>query len=138
MIASKRLKPHELLFPVLQSGLTLSQPIYRQTNLTHTVVLICEGKHFWKLVNSFLLKLFYQLFLDRQIGKQRKHIGGKEIRSRKIYIVDEGLSAFQDCCEDEGHKHSSGREELEEIWEQDQQSKAAFPRSSRMVPEDKS
>lgn len=35
MVAFKKLKPHELLFPVPQKGLTLSQTIYNETRLTH-------------------------------------------------------------------------------------------------------
>lgn len=60
-----------------------SQPIYSQTNFTHIVVLISEVEHFWKLLNSFFLKKKLLAFLDRQIGKQRRDIRGKEIMSRK-------------------------------------------------------
>lgn len=64
---------------------------------------------------------------------------GKEIRGRKCVIIDEELSAFRDFCEYEGHKHSSDREELGEIWEQDQHSQKwnRVSKSSWLASEDK-
>lgn len=94
------------------------------------VFFICEGEHFWKLLNRLGFKIIswgcmcvfiwvFYLFgwlvgcffvgdVFRQIGKQRGDIWGKEIGVEKC-------AAFKYSCKHEGHNPCLDMEGLEEI-----------------------